>query len=134
MCPYCQPLDPARLIADLGSFLWIVGDHQYYPGYSLIVAKRHVREVFELTPAEREAMSEGLASASLAIHRAYSPRKINYAALGNQVDHLHWHLFPRSAEDPRPLDSPWANAEEFARHSTTPSLAREVAHKLREFV
>ncbi|HMP17684.1 MAG TPA: hypothetical protein PKD72_11720, partial [Gemmatales bacterium] len=35
------------------------------------------------------------------------PRKINYEWLGNQVPHLHWHLFPRQSEDPHHLQAVW---------------------------
>ena len=130
-CPFCLPLNPARVIADLGDFTWLVGEHQFYPGYSVLVAKRHVREIFELTPAERACLTEALARAAQAMQTAYAPRKLNYAALGNAVEHLHWHIIPRYPHDPQPLENPWANVGEFGKHATTDAGARQVAEKLR---
>jgi hypothetical protein len=37
-----------------------------------------------------------------AIEAAFSPIKLNYDVLGNSVPHLHTHIVPRYAEDPRP--------------------------------
>ncbi|MEI7686422.1 MAG: HIT domain-containing protein, partial [Planctomycetota bacterium] len=33
--------------------------------------------------------------------------KLNVESLGNQVPHLHWHLFPRRADDPDRLKAVW---------------------------
>jgi diadenosine tetraphosphate (Ap4A) HIT family hydrolase len=37
-----------------------------------------------------------------AIEAAFSPVKLNYNVLGNSVPHLHTHIVPRYADDPRP--------------------------------
>ncbi len=42
-----------------------------------------------------------------AIENCFRPHKLNYELLGNQVPHLHWHLFPRSADDPDRLQPVW---------------------------
>jgi diadenosine tetraphosphate (Ap4A) HIT family hydrolase len=42
-----------------------------------------------------------------AIENCFHPHKLNYELLGNQVPHLHWHLFPRSADDPDRLRPVW---------------------------
>jgi diadenosine tetraphosphate (Ap4A) HIT family hydrolase len=42
-----------------------------------------------------------------AIYDCFTPQKINYELLGNQVPHLHWHLFPRYPEDPNALKPVW---------------------------
>ncbi len=139
-CPYCPAPGAAAnpgvesrliyLIHDFGHFAWIVGEHQFYPGYSLLVAKRHAREIFDLQAEEQTALTDALTRAARAIQKAYGPRKINYAALGNQVEHLHWHLFPRYDGDPHALAHPWANEASFGQYRTGPELAREVAARL----
>ena len=52
---------------------------------------------------------------SRAIEGAFGPHKMNYELLGNQVPHLHWHLFPRYKEDPARLKTVWL-ALEKAEH------------------
>ena len=37
-----------------------------------------------------------------ALISVYKPLKMNYETLGNSVPHLHTHLIPRFADDPRP--------------------------------
>jgi diadenosine tetraphosphate (Ap4A) HIT family hydrolase len=56
-----------------------------------------------------------------AIEGCFSPRKLNYELLGNQVPHLHWHLFPRYASDPEVLKPVWI-ALDRAEHD--PDLRR----------
>jgi diadenosine tetraphosphate (Ap4A) HIT family hydrolase len=40
--------------------------------------------------------------AARAIETVFEPVKMNYDILGNSVPHLHVHLVPRYADDPRP--------------------------------
>jgi diadenosine tetraphosphate (Ap4A) HIT family hydrolase len=37
------------------------------------------------------------------------PKKINLAALGNQVPHIHWHVIPRFEDDVFFPGSAWSN-------------------------
>lgn len=37
-----------------------------------------------------------------AVERAFEPVKLNYNLLGNSLPHLHTHVVPRYADDPRP--------------------------------
>jgi diadenosine tetraphosphate (Ap4A) HIT family hydrolase len=55
-----------------------------------------------------------MASVAQAVFEAFKPRKLNYELLGNGAPHLHWHLFPRHADDPRPKGPVWED-EEFLR-------------------
>jgi diadenosine tetraphosphate (Ap4A) HIT family hydrolase len=42
-----------------------------------------------------------------AIEECFQPRKLNCELLGNQVPHLHWHLFPRYDLDPDARKPVW---------------------------
>jgi diadenosine tetraphosphate (Ap4A) HIT family hydrolase len=61
----------------------------------------------ELDAAERQTYLDEMCLLARAIGESFGPRKLNYELLGNQVPHLHWHLFPRSADDPDALWPVW---------------------------
>jgi diadenosine tetraphosphate (Ap4A) HIT family hydrolase len=73
-----------------------------------------------------------------AIDLAFKPRKLNCESLGNQVPHLHWHLFPRGQEDPDTLKPVWLALDRAERDESerqrlqTASLPRsEIVSRLR---
>jgi diadenosine tetraphosphate (Ap4A) HIT family hydrolase len=104
-CPFC------RKLADAGGWpqtdiVWqfphsvaVLGSWQFYTGYCLLVSRRHAAELSQLGP-NRLALLNEMAILAEAIEQCFRPHKLNYELLGNQVPHLHWHLFPRSAGDP----------------------------------
>jgi diadenosine tetraphosphate (Ap4A) HIT family hydrolase len=63
---------------------------------------RHVVEPTELDAHEAQRFWAELLHAGRAIEQVFAPVKMNYNVLGNSVPHLHVHLIPRYAEDPRP--------------------------------
>ena len=69
--------------------------HVYWRG-------RHVVEPTELESDESARFWRELLIAGAAIESVFEPVKMNYDILGNSVPHLHVHLVPRYAEDPRP--------------------------------
>jgi diadenosine tetraphosphate (Ap4A) HIT family hydrolase len=44
-----------------------------------------------------------------AVRSVMHPKKINLAALGNQVPHIHWHVIPRFEDDAFFPGSAWSN-------------------------
>lgn len=112
-CPFClkiqtlaQQLAPDCVWEFPHSHLFL-GKWQFYHGYCVLVTKTHARELFDLATEERAALFEELTLAAKAIHLAVTPLKMNYELLGNQVPHLHWHLFPRFESDPEKLQPAW---------------------------
>lgn len=63
---------------------------------------RHVAEPTELTDAEAAAYGREVLRVGRALETALRPIKLNYDVLGNSVPHLHTHIVPRYADDPRP--------------------------------
>ena len=49
---------------------------------------------------------------------------MNYELLGNQIAHIHWHLIPRSADDPAPREAVWTVAHEPRRLTEAERAAR----------
>ena len=91
----------------------LIGDHQFYPGYCVLWARNPVKELQHLSPLEYMGFMIELRQACAAVEQAYGPWKLNLASLGNQVQHLHVHRFPRSADDAKRVEHPWAHAAEF---------------------
>jgi len=102
----------SRRIALLPTAVVVLGNDQYYRGYALVIARRHATELYHLPDSESTAYFQDMLRVARAIDRAFSPRKMNYELLGNTVAHLHWHLFPRYADDPNPTRPTWENAHE----------------------
>ena len=84
-----------------------LGDVQYHDGYTIFSARQCVKELHELEVSERDAPLREMAAIAEAVFRAFRPRKLNYELLGNGSPHLHWHLFPRHADDPAPTGPVW---------------------------
>lgn len=107
--------DPAYRIADLGLTVAYLHDDQFFPGWTVLVLKRHATELYELTPEERAGLIEEVSRVALALARRYGARKVNYALLGNQIPHIHWHVMPRLAGDPGPGQPVWSVRHEPRR-------------------
>ncbi|MBI4013010.1 MAG: HIT family protein [Candidatus Rokubacteria bacterium] len=109
-CPHPESAEPVRKIQDLPASVAILGADQFYRGYALVVARTHATELYRLPEAEAIQYFRDMLRVARAIDRAFQPRKLNYELLGNTVPHLHWHLFPRYADDPDPLRPVWEHA------------------------
>ncbi len=113
-CEICRRMqrmtdDNPYLIAELETGYAVLADNQHIPGYTIFVCKTCVPELHELPAPIRTRFLEEMALVAEATFRACSPRKLNYELLGNSVSHLHWHLFPRYADDPNPQWPVWNN-------------------------
>ena len=111
-CSACAGRWPssANHIADCGLATASLPADQFFRGWTVLVLKRHATELFELSVEERAALMEQVARVAKAVAAATGATKMNYALLGNQVPHIHWHLIPRRADDPAPAESPWSIA------------------------
>ncbi|HET7921272.1 MAG TPA: HIT family protein [Gammaproteobacteria bacterium] len=71
-----------------------------YPWFILVPQRDAVREIHELEDTDRHRLWDESALLSRALTRAFSPDKLNVAALGNQVPQLHVHHIVRYRRDP----------------------------------
>jgi len=95
-------------VKELKSGYVVLGDHQYYKGYTLLLSKVHTDELHKLESSERSQFLEDMALVSEAVYKSFKPKKLNYELLGNTDSHLHWHIFPRYENDPKPDFATWA--------------------------
>jgi diadenosine tetraphosphate (Ap4A) HIT family hydrolase len=104
-CPFCARLAkpdgwPAEdVVWRFPHSVAVLGAWQQYTGYCVLVSREHATELSQLGPA-RAAFLEEMSLLAAAIESCFRPLKLNYELLGNQVPHLHWHLFPRYITDP----------------------------------
>jgi diadenosine tetraphosphate (Ap4A) HIT family hydrolase len=112
-CPFCRKvaavaeLPASELVWQFPHSIALLGPWQFYHGYCILVARRHATELAQLDDGERQAYLEEMCLLARAIGQCFAPHKLNYELLGNQVPHLHWHLFPRYRPDPQLLQPVW---------------------------
>ena len=70
------------------------------PWLILVPQRTGVREIIDLSPADRATLMEEIAQVSRVLDHLYAPDKINVAALGNVVPQLHVHVIARFTTDP----------------------------------
>lgn len=107
-CPMCSPDRPdedeygIRILAGRYSDAYLQRA-SWQLGYTIVMWRgRHVAEPTELREEEASGYWLEVLRVASALQRHYRPVKLNYQTLGNAVPHLHTHLVPRFAHDPRP--------------------------------
>lgn len=138
MCPLCQRVEntlsgqyPYLVHEFKNSFLYL-GEHQFYKGYCVLVTKEHFREMTDVPSVMREELFKEMMKAHEAIEKTFSPKKMNMCSLGNVVDHVHWHFFPRYADDADFKNPPWLQMHLFDSARVTPQQRDELIEKLKK--
>ena len=91
-----------------------------FPAFYRVIWTAHAAELSDLSEAERNTCMAVVAAVERVLRTQLQPTKINLAALGNMVPHLHWHVIARHDWDshfPAPV---WANplrARDLAREA-----------------
>jgi diadenosine tetraphosphate (Ap4A) HIT family hydrolase len=99
MCRRWQDEPDLRIIELEHCFVQLNRD-QYFPGYSFVITREHVTELFHLDQQVRQSIVEEVNRVAAALFQVYQPTKMNYELLGNMVPHMHWHLVPRFSSEP----------------------------------
>jgi diadenosine tetraphosphate (Ap4A) HIT family hydrolase len=94
-------------VAEMSTGYVVLGDHQLFRGHSLLLCKHHVVELHHLNAETRRAFLEDMSILAESVYHAFHPHKLNYELPGNGIPHLHWHIFPRHGDDPRPVGPVW---------------------------
>lgn len=98
-CGYCmrgELLEQFGIyICDLSVSSLILFKEQSHPGRCIVAYKDHVSEIVNISDEERNAFFDDVARVARAIHKAFSPDKVNYGAYGDTGCHLHMHLVPK---------------------------------------
>ena len=103
-CPFC--IIDERVLKDNNLAAVLLSDPHKVPGHMLVVPKRHVEKPWELTPDEVQAIFDliffveqkviGKLGDGVDVRQNYRPF-MQQSRL--KVDHVHFHVIPRSQED-----------------------------------
>jgi len=91
-----------------------------FPAFYRVIWTAHAAELSDLSEVDRNTCMAVVAAMERVLRTQLQPTKINLAALGNMVPHLHWHVIARHDWDshfPAPV---WANplrARDLAREA-----------------
>lgn len=86
-------------VAELETGYVVIGDHQYFKGYTLFLCKHHETELHFLGEEFKAKYLYEMSKVAEAVYTAFQADKINYELLGNGDSHIHWHIFPRKQND-----------------------------------
>ena len=110
-CPLCHSAGGQLIWQGPQLHLIRTEEEAGFPAFYRIIWNAHVAEFSDLAAAERQQCMEAVALVEQVLRQQLQPHKINLAALGNVVPHLHWHIIARFDWDshfPAPV---WAAAQ-----------------------
>ena len=112
-CPACDRLDriarnaDPEFVATLSESHVVLADEQLYRGYCILFLRDHAEHLADLSLDRQQRVWDDVARVAAAVRKAVEPVRLNYACLGNFVTHVHWHVIPRHADDPEPMNPIW---------------------------
>lgn len=98
---------------------------QANPGHVLVIPKTHVETLDQLDPHTASALFQTVVKVAQAVQTAFQPEgyniwQSNHAAAGQEISHVHIHVFPRASGDqqlqfyrnnsPEPAERAYLNA------------------------
>ena len=135
-CPLCDA--PGGRVVFEGAKLRVIhAQEEGFPAFYRVVWRDHAAEFSDLDAADRVLCMEAVVRVEQCLRDALAPTKLNIAALGNMVAHLHWHVIARFDWDPRFPGSVWAEVQrerapmrEAAIESLLPAMEQDMAKRL----
>lgn len=109
-CPLCLGMG-GSLVFQAEKFRVIRAEEAGFPAFYRVVWTAHVAEFSDLDTEDRNLCMAAVTVVEQVLRTHLQPTKINLAALGNVVPHLHWHVIARFDWDthfPAPV---WAEAK-----------------------
>lgn len=126
------------LIAALTHTFVVLGSNQGLPGWCVLILREHREHLSDLPREEQLAIFDEVSRVAGAIRAVFAtsginggPPRINYECLGNQVNHIHWHVIPRHASDPDPKNAVWGIPAELLKGSMSDDEKRSLVERLR---
>jgi diadenosine tetraphosphate (Ap4A) HIT family hydrolase len=106
-CVLCEGAG-GRLVFEGAKLRVIHAEEAGFPAFYRVIWRDHAAEFSDLDAADRVLCMEAAAVVEQCMRERLKPAKMNIAALGNMVPHLHWHVIARFADDSHFPGSVWA--------------------------
>jgi diadenosine tetraphosphate (Ap4A) HIT family hydrolase len=102
-CPFCE-LPQERIWIQAETALAVPDGYPLCEGHTLVLPRRHVASLYDLSQAEQALAWELVAQVRAALKERHHPDSFNIgikdgAAAGQTVPHAHIHVIPRFAGD-----------------------------------
>ncbi|WP_300727393.1 HIT family protein [uncultured Bacteroides sp.] len=97
---------PSYKVAEDDKFYAFLDINPLVKGHTLVVPKREVDYIYDLTDEELAAMHVFAKHVALAIQKAFPCRKVGEAVIGLEVPHAHIHLIPMQKESDMLFSNP----------------------------
>lgn len=97
---------PSYKVAENDRFYAFLDINPLTKGHTLVIPKREVDYIFDLSDEELAAMQVFAKHVALAIQRAFPCKKVGQAVIGLEVPHAHIHLVPMQKESDMLFSNP----------------------------
>src|SRR6516162_5889448 len=93
MCLICERIQSIKddtnpyFVLEMNTGYVVLGDHQFFRGYTLFLCKYHSAELHDLSVEIRDNFLREMSEVAQAVFQAFQPRKLNYELLGNSDPH-----------------------------------------------
>ncbi len=114
---------PSYKCAENDKFYAFLDINPLVKGHTLVIPRREVDYIFDLTDEELAEMTVFAKQVAAAIKRAFPCIKVGMAVLGLEVPHAHIHLIPMNSEKDMLFTNP--------KLKLTPEEFEEIASKIR---
>ena len=106
-CIFCKIVAgeiPASKVYEDDHFLAFLDISQVTPGHTLVIPKKHARNLLEMTPDETADLFNVVSTVTKKVESATQPQGMNIISnmeeiAGHSVFHTHVHILPRYSQD-----------------------------------
>lgn len=106
-CIFCKIIAgdiPASKVYEDDHFLAFLDISQVTPGHTLVIPKKHARNLLEMTPDETADLFNVVSTVTKKVENATQPQGMNIISnmeeiAGQSVFHTHVHILPRYSQD-----------------------------------
>ena len=130
-CDIVEGREPSEVVFEDGETLAFMDINPANPGHTLVIPKRHVRDIYELDDETAAAVMRTTVRVSRAIKRALQPDGMNLVqsnerAASQDIFHFHIHIIPRWYGDGLRLARPPEVRRTMSIREAAARISREV--------